>query len=122
MTNPRRRLTGVVTKASAEKTVTVTVDRSYRHPLYGKVIRTSKKYLAHDELGCQPGDEVRMVESRPISKRKRWVVEAILKRPSEAEAEARALEPELEVEVEAPAIEPAAGVEVEAEAEVEAEE
>ncbi len=122
MTNPRRRLTGVVTKAIAQKTVTVTVDRSFRHPLYGKVIRTSKKYLAHDELGCQPGDEVSMVESRPISKRKRWVVEAILKRPSEAEAEARALEPELEVEIEAPAIEPAAELEVEAEADVEAEE
>ena len=83
MRNKRRRLTGEVTKTKSAKTVTVRVDRSYRHRLYGKVIRASKNYLVHDEIGCQPGDRVRMVESRPISKRKRWVVEAILRRASE---------------------------------------
>ena len=83
MSNKRRRLTGEVTKTKSAKTVTVRVDRSYRHRLYGKVIRASKNYLVHDEIGCQPGDRVRMVESRPISKRKRWVVEAILRRASE---------------------------------------
>jgi small subunit ribosomal protein S17 len=85
MSKKRRRLTGEVIKATLEKTVTIRVDRSYRHPLYGKVIRTSKKYLVHDEKGCQLGDLVRIVESRPISKKKRWVVESILKRVSEAE-------------------------------------
>lgn len=85
MSDKRRRLTGVVTKTKLTKTVTVRVDRSYRHPLYGKVIRTSKKYLVHDELGCQLGDKIKMVESRPISKKKRWVVETILHRATEAE-------------------------------------
>jgi small subunit ribosomal protein S17 len=88
MTKNRRRLTGEVTKTKLEKTITVRVDRSYRHPLYGKVIRTSKKYLVHDEIGCQLGDLVQIVESRPISKKKRWVVENILRRPSEAEVTA----------------------------------
>ena len=90
MSDKRRRMTGVVTKAKLTKTVTVRVDRSYRHPLYGKVIRTSKKYLVHDELGCQPGDRVQIVESRPLSKRKRWVVETILQRVTEAEVAAQA--------------------------------
>jgi small subunit ribosomal protein S17 len=85
MSEKRRRLTGEVVKAKLEKTVTVRVDRSYRHPLYGKVIRTSKKYLVHDEKSCQLGDLVRIVESRPISKKKRWVVESIIKRATEAE-------------------------------------
>jgi len=90
MSDKRRRLTGVVTKTKLTKTVTVRVDRSYRHPLYGKVIRTSKKYLVHDELGCQLGDEIQMVESRPLSKKKRWVVETILHRATEAEVAANA--------------------------------
>lgn len=90
MSDKRRRLTGVVTKTKLTKTVTVRVDRSYRHPLYGKVIRTSKKYLVHDELGCQLGDKIQMVESRPISKKKRWVVETILHRAIEAEVAANA--------------------------------
>ena len=57
----------MVTRAKMHKTVMVRVDRSYRHPLYGKVVHRSRKYLAHDELGCQPGDMVQIVESRPIS-------------------------------------------------------
>ncbi|HEY43594.1 MAG TPA: 30S ribosomal protein S17 [Anaerolineae bacterium] len=102
MSEKRRRLTGEVIKAKLEKTVTVRIDRSYRHPLYGKVIRTSKKYLVHDETGCQLGDLVRIVESRPISKKKRWVVESILRRASEAEitasVEELAEEPVVETE------------------------
>lgn len=90
MSDKRRRLTGVVTKTKLTKTVTVRVDRSYRHPLYGKVIRTSKKYLVHDELGCQLGDKIQMVESRPLSKKKRWVIETILHRATEAEVAANA--------------------------------
>jgi small subunit ribosomal protein S17 len=83
------------------KTVKVRVNRSYRHPLYGKVIRTHKFYLVHDEIGCQPGDIVCIVESRPISKRKRWVVQEILRRASEAELAA-----EREVIIDEPIIEP----------------
>jgi small subunit ribosomal protein S17 len=101
MRNTRRRLTGVVTKAKMEKTVTVQVDRSYRHPLYGKVIRSNKLYLVHDEFGCQPGDQVEIVESRPISKRKRWAVENILHKVPEAVATVHVKESE----VEAPAVE-----------------
>ena len=103
MTNTRRRLIGVVTRIKSEKTVTVRIDRSSRHPLYGKVLRTNKNYLAHDELGCHIGDQVKMIESRPISKRKRWVVEEILQRQSELEASVSPVETEDEVDVEAEA-------------------
>jgi len=103
MTNTRRRLVGVVTRTKSEKTVTVRVDRSSRHPLYGKVIRTNKNYLAHDELGCHIGDQVKMIESRPISKRKRWVVEEILHRQTELEASVSTVETEDEVDLEAEA-------------------
>jgi small subunit ribosomal protein S17 len=92
MSKNRKRIDGVVTRAKVEKTVTVTVENSSRHPLYGKVIRSRKNYLAHDELGCQLGDQVRMVESRPISKRKHWVIEEILHRRTEAEVEAASIE------------------------------
>jgi small subunit ribosomal protein S17 len=101
MTNNRRRLVGVVTRANTEKTVVVQVDRSIRHPLYGKVMRDQKSYLAHDELGCRLGDQVRMVESRPISKRKRWAVEEIIERQSEVEIKAAEVETLDEVTVEA---------------------
>ncbi len=103
MNNTRRRLIGVVTRIKTEKTVTVRIDRSSRHPLYGKVLRTNKNYLAHDELGCHIGDQVKMIESRPISKRKRWVVEEILQRQSELEASVSAVETQDEVDVEAEA-------------------
>jgi small subunit ribosomal protein S17 len=89
MSNKRRRLAGVVTGAKMMKTVTVRVDRSYRHRLYGKVVRSSKNYLAHDEIGCRPGDRVQIVESRPISKLKRWAVEVVLAKANETEIEAR---------------------------------
>ena len=102
MSTNRKRLTGVVVSAKMQKTVKVRVDRSYRHPLYGKVVRTHKNYLVHDELDSQPGDFVKMVESRPISKRKRWVIEEILRRATEAEvaAEQEEIVDELEIEAE----------------------
>ena len=78
--NKRRRLTGVVTSNKMDKSVLVEITRTYRHPLYKKVVHSKKKVMAHDELGCQMGDQVKIVESRPISKRKRWVVEEILHR------------------------------------------
>ena len=84
MSNTRRRLTGRVVRFKTQNTVTVKVDRTFRHPLYQKVMRVSKKFLVHDELGTQPGDRVRIVESRPISKRKRWVVEEVLKKAESA--------------------------------------
>jgi small subunit ribosomal protein S17 len=78
--NNRRRLIGVVTSNKMQKTVVVEVSRTFRHPLYLKVVHSSKRMMAHDELGCQIGDQVRIVESRPISRTKHWVVEEILRR------------------------------------------
>ncbi len=78
--NERRRMTGFVTSNKMMKTVVVEITRTYRHPLYRKVVHSSKRVKAHDELSCNIGDEVRIVESRPISKQKRWVVEEIIKR------------------------------------------
>ncbi len=80
MPNRRRRLIGRVVSAKMQKTVVVQVERSYRHPLYGKVIKSSRRYMAHDENNaCQVGDEVVIVESRPLSKNKRWAVQSILR-------------------------------------------
>jgi small subunit ribosomal protein S17 len=63
-----------------QKTVVVEIKRTFRHPLYRKVVHLSKRVKAHDEIGCQVGDQVQIVESRPISREKHWVVEAIVKR------------------------------------------
>lgn len=93
--NNRRRLTGFVLSNKMDKTVVVDVTRTFRHKLYKKVMTDHTKYKAHDELGCQVGDQVRIVESQPISRHKRWVVEEIL-RSSE-----QALPVEDEVEAEA---------------------
>lgn len=71
---PKRILQGTVVSDKNTKTVTVKVERKIRHPLYNKIIRRSKKYAAHDEQGCKVGDVVRIIESRPISKTKRWAV------------------------------------------------
>ncbi len=72
---PRRVLLGRVVSNKMEKTVTVRVDRRVRHPLYGKFVTHSKKFSAHDESNAlEIGDEVRIQECRPISKRKRFEV------------------------------------------------
>jgi small subunit ribosomal protein S17 len=78
--NNRRRLVGVVTSNKMMKTVVVAIPRTFRHPVYKKVVHSSHKVKAHDEIGCNEGDEVRIVESRPLSREKRWVVEEILRR------------------------------------------
>lgn len=78
--NNRRRINGVVTSNKMTKTVVVEIGRTYQHPLYRKVVHTTKRVKAHDELGCQIGDQVQIVESRPLSRDKRWVVETIVKR------------------------------------------
>ena len=76
----RRRIQGVVLSNKMQKTVVVEIRRSYRHPIYKKVVHSTKKLKAHDELGCQVGDQVTIVESQPISREKRFVVETITKR------------------------------------------
>jgi small subunit ribosomal protein S17 len=78
--NNRRRMTGVVTSNKMAKTVVVELTRVFRHPLYRKVVHSSKRVKAHDEIGCQIGDQVQIVESRPISRDKHWVVENIVRR------------------------------------------
>ena len=78
--NNRRRMTGVVTSNKMTKTVVVEITRIYRHPLYKKVVHSSKRVKAHDELDCQIGDQVKIVASKPISREKHWVVESIIKR------------------------------------------
>jgi small subunit ribosomal protein S17 len=72
---PKRILVGTVVSDKTDKTVTVKVERKVRHPLYGKIIRRSKKYHAHDEANeFKPGDTVRIEETRPLSKTKTWKV------------------------------------------------
>jgi small subunit ribosomal protein S17 len=74
----RREIEGVVTSNKMQKTVTIRTTQSFRHPLYGKVVESQHKLVAHDELGCKVGDLVNVIESRPISKTKRWVVTKII--------------------------------------------
>ena len=83
--NNRRRIIGVVTSNKMTKTVVVEITRKFRHPLYRKVVYSSKRVKAHDEIGCQVGDEVQIVESRPISKDKHWVVEKVVKQETRTE-------------------------------------
>ena len=72
---PRRILQGIVVSDKMDKTVTVQVERRFKHTLYKKFIRRSKKYAAHDETnGVKVGDVVKIRECRPISKRKKWEV------------------------------------------------
>ena len=71
----KRTLNGVVVSDKSDKTVVVLVKRKYSHPLFHKVMTASKKYRAHDEKNkFKIGDKVKIVESRPISKKKRWMV------------------------------------------------
>jgi small subunit ribosomal protein S17 len=81
----RRRMTGVVTSNKMEKTVSVRITRRFRHRLYKKVIDRHTSVKAHDELGCEIGDQVMIVESQPISKTKRWVVEEIVRKSVSAQ-------------------------------------
>ena len=75
----RKVRTGTVTSDKMDKSVTVAVERTYRHPVYKKVVRRTKRVLAHDESNqCQVGDVVRIVESKPLSRRKRWRLQRIV--------------------------------------------
>jgi small subunit ribosomal protein S17 len=77
----RKTRVGTVVNNKMEKTVTVIIERLIEHPLYHKVVRKRKKILVHDENNnCHVGDKVRIFETRPLSKRKRWKVDEILER------------------------------------------
>ena len=77
----RKTRVGVVTSDKSDKTVTVVVERQFAHPLYGKQVKRTKKYHAHDETNeYKQGDLVRIVETRPLSKTKRWRVEELIER------------------------------------------
>lgn len=72
---PKRILTGVVVSDKNDKTITVLVERKFKHPVYGKVLKKTKKYSAHDANNTfKTGDTVKIEESKPISKNKSWVV------------------------------------------------
>ena len=79
--NSRRSIVGIVTSNKMDKTIVVKVEESRRHPLYGKSQKISKKFMAHDENNeCSIGDKVKIMETRPLSKSKRWrLVEVVEK-------------------------------------------
>ncbi|HXH70297.1 MAG TPA: 30S ribosomal protein S17 [Pyrinomonadaceae bacterium] len=79
-TSKRAEKIGTVQSDKMTKTVTVRVDRLVKHPMYRKYVKRRKKFMAHDELGAKTGDKVRIIETRPLSAKKRWrVVEIIQK-------------------------------------------
>ena len=82
MPNNRKRLVGTVVSDKMQKTVVVAIENRKMHPVYHKVVSATKKVMAHDETGAPVGALVRIVASRPISKRKRWVVEEVLEAPA----------------------------------------
>jgi small subunit ribosomal protein S17 len=79
MQKTRKEKVGIVTSNKMQKTVVVTVERQVIHPFYKRVVRHSKRFLAHDEKNeCRPGDTVRIQETRPLSRAKRWRVVGIV--------------------------------------------
>ena len=79
--NLRKIRIGLVTSNKMDKTIAVSVERKLRHPIYGKFVKKSKKFIAHDEKNeCNIGDLVRIMETRPLSKRKRWRLLEIVER------------------------------------------
>ena len=79
--NLRKTRTGVVTSDKMDKTITVAVERKVKHPIYGKFVKKTTKFHAHDEMSeCTVGDIVKIMETRPLSKTKRWrLVEVVEK-------------------------------------------
>ncbi len=79
--NLRKTRVGVVVSNAMDKTISVRVERRVKHPIYGKYLTRSKKYLAHDEKNeCKVGDKVRIMETRPLSRRKCWRLVEIIER------------------------------------------
>jgi small subunit ribosomal protein S17 len=79
-THKRAEKVGIVASDKMTKTVTVRVDRVVKHPVYRKYVKKRKKFMAHDDLGAKIGDKVKIVETRPLSARKRWRVVEIIQR------------------------------------------
>ncbi len=78
--NLRKERVGVVSSSKCDKTITVNVDRRLKHPIYGKFIHKTTKLIAHDEKNeCEVGDFVKIMETRPLSKRKRWRLVKVMK-------------------------------------------
>jgi len=79
--NLRKTKTGVVTSNKMAKTITVAVERKVKHPIYGKFVKKTNKFHAHDEKNeCSIGDTVKIMESRPLSKTKRWRLVEVLEK------------------------------------------
>ncbi|MEZ4919252.1 MAG: 30S ribosomal protein S17 [Saprospiraceae bacterium] len=79
--NLRKQRTGVVVSNKMDKTISVRVERRIKHPIYGKTVKRSKKFFAHDEENsCNIGDSVRIMETRPLSRNKRWRLVEIIER------------------------------------------
>ena len=77
----RKSRIGVVTSVKMDKSITVSIERKLRHPIYGKFVKKSKKFMAHDEKNtCNEGDTVKITESRPLSKRKKWRLVEVIER------------------------------------------
>ncbi len=77
----KRTIVGTVSSNKADKSITVIVVRQVRHPKYGKIVSKTKKYHAHDETNeCNIGDTVKIVENRPISKTKTWILAEVMER------------------------------------------
>ena len=79
--NLRKQKVGIVSSDKMDKTIAVTVERRVQHPIYGKSMKKTKKFITHDEKNeCNEGDTVRIMETRPLSKRKRWRLVEIIER------------------------------------------
>jgi len=79
--NLRKERTGLVVSNKMDKSIVVQIERKYRHPIYGKFVRKTKKFIAHDEKNdCNIGDMVRIMETRPLSKLKNWRLVEIIER------------------------------------------
>ncbi len=101
----RHEMVGIVTSDKMQKTVVVTIERLVRHPKYERVVKRRSRFMAHDELGARVGDKVRIMETRPLSRHKRWRVVEILQR-----AARRVPEAELELSEEIGEVEGGEGV------------
>ena len=79
--NLRKQRTGVVTSNKMDKSIVISVERKVKHPIYGKFVKKTKKFMAHDEQNeCNIGDVVRIMETRPLSKNKTWRLVEIIER------------------------------------------
>jgi small subunit ribosomal protein S17 len=81
MVSNKKQIVGVVSSNKMDKSISVSVERRLKHPKYGKFVKKTKKFMAHDDKNeCQEGDIVRIIESRPLSAKKRWRLVEIIER------------------------------------------